>query len=219
MAKRVSKRSTTIPTCMRCKQSPRVCTCFPYFARSRSYAAVLPGPVVIRVDNEGSRMSLVVEPFEVTTASDLRAAIPTVLAWRDGLRDFQGWATPGSKLAEQLAAEHDRGSSYAALARRLNASLEAHLTEFFLASRGAGGPAPKREWGFGGQFAHSRALALLDALGMKEAQAAAALREGLDRITAGKSPVFTTPPIERSRVREVVDYWRTRERNKRGGKN
>lgn len=209
-----------VTPCHRCKKPPRDCRCFDYFARSGMPAAFLPG-IRVAVASEAGWHRLSLDLDADVTQEQIRAALSSILAWRDGLRAYQGpWMRGGrNQLLEQMHEEQAaRQCSYGKWAERLNFRVGLWLAAHHEGPRwykrappghDDGNTLPfgiRPEWGL--RFATER----LRDFGFKDAHSADIIAGALDRLARGKSPFLPGEPISRNRVITAVRAWRRRRR-------
>lgn len=200
-----------VAACHRCKKPPRACRCFKYFARTGMPAAFLPGMQVAIITSQDAadwhEIALRLSP--AVTQAQLKASLPSVLAWRDGLNAFQGpwiWGAR-NQLLEQMHTEQAEGCSYARWAERLNTDLARNLNAHH---QGANWPAGL--YAISPQTGRARAGRLLRDLGFGDQEAEEVVAGALDRLARGQDAFLEDQPVSRDRVIALLRTWRRRRR-------
>lgn len=144
--------------------------------------------VRIRIIELDGHLRIMIEVGEKSTNRQIRDAIPLALEWRDRLLEWQGpWIKGGSnEFLERLLREHDRGISYAALARKINQRLS-DLLEI-----------GEIEW------ARDQLLALR----MGSEEVVFTIDKALAQIEDGKPPFEDGYPISREKLIGTLRYWK-----------
>lgn len=208
-----------IDPCLRCKQPPSLCGCFPHLAQSHFPAAILPGGTTLYVVATGSRYSLTLEIDERTSARELRAAGPTINEWRDALARFQGpqMATGLGELLEWIDQSiQEKDLSYGQWAENYNSRVATLLRGYHegVALDAFGNRAVK---GVPGSVEGCRrhAFRLLADLGFKKLAAEKIVADALGRLGAGKKAFLRGQPVSRDHMIGVVKTWRRRKTRRR----